>query len=157
MVVGPPQNRKAATLAPMLIGLVAGAKGLAVGVLTLCFTIAGAFVYETYWGPSPCLGNGMDNECDTAVRDLGISLVVLFSIMLALGPLLAWGFLLPLPGGYVIPPLVTMFIVPLVYAGLPREFLLVAPLAAYPVVAVLTAGRRRKIRAPSPGSQVSSP
>jgi hypothetical protein len=43
------------------------------------------------------------------------------------------------------------------YAGLPREFLFVAPFVAYPVIAALTAGRRGKAPAPapSPGSPAS--
>jgi hypothetical protein len=142
-------------MAPMSIRLVAAAKGLAVGVLTLCFSVIGAYAYAM-WRSSACTGFAPDPECN-AVTSFGI-VVVLFALMLVLGPLVAWGFLLPLPGGYVIPVFLTAFVDSLMlYAGLPREFLLVAPFAAFPVVAALTADRRRKAPAPapSPGSPAS--
>ena len=156
LLTGAPQSREPARIAPMSIRLVAAAKGLVVGVLTLLFSVAGAFVFTTKWRVGACMGFGADPACE--VRESGILLVVLFGIMVALGPLLAWGFLLPLPGGYVIPPFLTMFVdVWVLVAGLPREFLLVAPFAAYPVFAALTADRRRKSPAPtpSPGSPAS--
>jgi hypothetical protein len=131
----------------MSMRLVAAAKGLAVGVLTLCFSVIGGYAYAM-WRSNACMGFAPDPECN-AVTSFGI-VVVLLTLMLVLGPLLAWGFLLP-PGGYVIPVFLTAAVDSLMlYAGLPREFFLVAPFAAYPVIAVLTADRRRK--APAPGA-----
>lgn len=124
-------------MAAMSIRLVAAVKGLAVGALTVSFSVAGALVFAT-WRSGACASTAPDPEC--GARESGILLSVLFALMLVVGPLLAWGFLLPLPGGYVIPPFLTAFVDSLLlYAGLPREFLLVAPLVAYPVVAALTA------------------
>jgi hypothetical protein len=140
----------------MSIRLVAAVKGLAVGVLTVCFSVIGGYAYAM-WRSTTCMGFAPDPECNA--RESGILLSILFGLMVVLGPLLAWGFLLPLPGGYVIPPFLTATVDSLLlYAGLPREFLLVAPVAAYPVVAVLTAERRHKASVParSPGSPASS-
>ena len=48
-------------------------------------------------------------------------------------------------GSYLIPPLLTAFVdIPVLYAGLPNAFLLVAPVAAYPMIAALAGGRPRK-------------
>jgi hypothetical protein len=128
----------------MSIRLVAGAKGVAVGVLTVCFSVIGAYAYAL-WRSRACTGFAPDPECN-AVTSFGI-VAILSALMLVLGPLLAWGFLLPVPGGYVVPVFLTAFVDSLMlYAGLPREFLLVAPFAAYPVVAAVTADRRRKVR-----------
>jgi hypothetical protein len=109
------------------------------------------------WRSGACASTDPNPAC--GAKESGILLVVLFGLMLALGPLLALGFLLPLPGGYVIPPFVTATVDSLLwYAGVPREFLLVAPFASYPVVAVLTVDRRRKTPAAalSPGSPAAS-
>ena len=40
--------------------------------------------------------------------------------------------------------------IPMRRTGLPDEFLLVVPFAAYPVIAALSAGRRRAVRAAAP-------
>jgi hypothetical protein len=140
----------------MSIRLVAAAKGLAVGVLTVCFSVIGGYAYAMS-GFSACRGFGADRGCTTVTS---VSIVaVLLALMLVLGPLLAWGFLLPLPGGYVIPAFLTATVDSvLLCAGLPREFLLVAPFAAFPVIAVLTADRRRMSPAPAPSpSSPASP
>lgn len=118
---------------------VAGAKGFAVGVLALCLSVAGALAYVNSRSNS-CAGIGLASECGSGRTELAILLSVLFALMVVLGPLLAWGFLLPLPGGYVIPPILTAVVdIPLLYADLPRPLLLVAPLVAYPVTAALLA------------------
>ena len=139
-----------------MVRLVAAAKGLAVGVPTVCISVAGELVYLKS-SSRYCIGTGLDPEfdCNAGLTFLGRfeDVVVLFALLLALGPLLAWGFLLPLPGLYVIPPFLTTFVdIWMRHAGLPLEFLLVAPFAGYPVIAVLSAGRRRKAPAPSPSS-----
>src|SRR5215813_6458150 len=98
-------------MAPMLIRLVAAAKGLAVGVLTFCFSVVGAYAYAMWRSSaSACIGTGLDPDCNAGVAGPGRlfeGVVVLSALMLVLGPLLAWAFLLPLPGGYVIPPFLT--------------------------------------------------
>src|SRR5215472_5309369 len=96
-------------MAPM-VGLVAAAKGLAVGVLTLCISVAGAFAYLN-WRVSACpleeMAIGRHPSCDQELAGLsGLFevVVVLFVLLLALGPLLAWGLLLPRPALYLIAP-----------------------------------------------------
>jgi hypothetical protein len=131
----------------MSIRLAAAAKGLAVGVPTVCISVLGAFAYLNSRSGG-CISTAPDVICDTGLTSFGLTVelvVVLFALMLALGPLLAWAFLLPRPALYLIPPFVGELVYVLVrYAGLPLEFLLVAPFAAYPVIAALSAGRRGK-------------
>jgi hypothetical protein len=139
----------------MSIRLAVAAKGVAVGMLALLLSGAGAWVYLISRSHA-CASTEPNPEC--SARESGILLSILFCLMLVLGPLLAWGFLLPLPGAYVIPPFLTATVDSLLlYADGPREYLLVAPVVAYPVVAALTADRRRKTRAPalSSGSPAS--
>jgi hypothetical protein len=151
----------------MSIRLVAAAKGLAVGVLSLAISVAGAYAYAT-WRSSACPfeegGIAQHPGCNQELAAFGVWFEVagvLFFLLLALGPLLAWVFRLPLPGRYVIPPVLTAVVDALVLcSGLPStihplvrrvtDFLLVAPLLAYPVIAARNAGRRREASAAAP-------
>jgi hypothetical protein len=95
-------------------------------------------------------------------RDAACSSVFL---MAALGPLLAWAFRLPTPGHYVIPPFLLVVIDVLllcftygrVAVHVSGGFLLMAPLVAYPVIAVRNADRRRKARPPASSPDSSAP
>jgi hypothetical protein len=142
----------------MSMRLTAAAKGLAVGVLTLTISgaiwVAGGIALLKVWS-TPCIGTGLDPaECSAGRTSFWIvfgGAVVLFALVAALGALLAWGFLLARPGWYVIPAFLIAFIdIPVLQAGVRSEFLLVAPLAAYPVIAALSAGSRRNAPAPAP-------
>ena len=143
-------------MAPMPIRLVAAAKGLAVGVLSVGISIVGWFAYLD-WRSGGCPAQYPD--CNAGLEALGFwfeGALVSFALLLALGPLLAWAFRLPRPALYLIAPFLAGFVEVLVLraarAGLPREFLLAAPLVVYPVVAALSAGRRGKAPAPTPTS-----
>src|SRR5690349_6970574 len=100
---------------PMSMRLVAAAKGLAVGVLTLTISVAiwvaGGVALLKAW-TNPCIGTGLDpGECNSGLRpsEILFGAVVLFALVAALGELLAWGFLLPRPGWYVIPAFMIAF------------------------------------------------
>jgi hypothetical protein len=143
-------------MALMLIRMVAAAKGIAVGVPTLFISAAGELMYIRS-NSRICIGTGMGRGCNAGLTAFGIELrdvAVLFVLVLALGPLLAWGFLLPRPALYLIAPFVAAFVdIPMRSTGLPKEFLLVAPFAAYPVIAALSAGRRRTAPRQAPDAE----
>ena len=145
-------------MASMSMRLVAAAKGLAVGVLTLTISaaiwVAGGLALLKSWS-RPCIGTGLDPaECNSGPTSSEIvfgGAVVLFALLAALGALLAWGFLLPTPGWYVIPAFLIAFVdFWCCNAGLRSGLLLVAPFVAYPVIAALSAGQRRNAPAPAP-------
>jgi hypothetical protein len=136
---------------PMSMRLVAAAKGLAVGVLTLGISGGGAFAYLT-WRSSGCPAE--HPQCHAGMEALGElaeGAMVLFALLLTLGPLFARAFRLPHPARYLIPPVLALLFACLVirqHVGLNG----LIPFVAYPVIAALSAGERREVPAPEPSS-----
>jgi hypothetical protein len=134
---------------PISVRLVAAAKGLAVGVLTLAISLAAAYAGGAR-SLSACPfeeGGIVQPHCNEELGGLGILyllVVVLFALPLALGPLLAWAFQLPRPSLYLIAPFVACLVDVLAPLGLPD----LVPFAVYPVIAALSSGRRREIPDP---------